>query len=600
MPAWSLLVLVLSLLSLTARAQAPLRHLPPPLAKGGYAGYLVPSPLSGPLGFHVRGTLLAMPGDDVLGIGGQVGLSMSFVYGEAGASFFGAALLARDAAPVQHRGPIEVWMRLGPFYSVSKDRSGLVLSAFGEYAVARAEVDAGGTLIPETTTLGLVAGWHKGWTEAHLSGAYQRGVDGESTYHGAQLGGALWLRFFHALQAGAEALVRSGCFAGTASCRPGAMGLIGLRALDRHGVGGGLAAGLGFGEDMPAWMVMGRFGFTVGEGFKPPPRTTDLEQDIRDWLAARARRRAEEAQQLAQQRQQQMLQQQLAQDAAQRQALVQALARRYPLGGGPPPPLVSPVCVRRPCQVAGWRFEQAVDRAVSTAWSRPDEPGEPAPRGPGRGIAQARPPWRPPTRPPVRVVPLPGPRPERPDRRSVGERIAETPPAAFRPQPPSYHQPTIDVQGAPPRPPTMQGPGSWPEGPPPWMRTQEAEHVRPPQAEPPPPPRPQQQVAEHVSPAQQLINAGSRWQGKFPERVDPSSETQILYRRDPRTGQVTNYQVYDASGNPIKRVDLTGRPHGGVPPPHVVEYEQHTRERDGRTFIKPKDTVRKALPEEIP
>jgi hypothetical protein len=398
-------------------------------------------------------------------------------------------------------------------------------------------------MIPETTTVGLIAGWNKGWTEAHLSGAYQRGVDGESTYHGAQLGGAVWLRFFQALQAGAEALVRSGCFAGTASCRPGAMGLIGLRALDRHGVGGGLAAGLGFGEDMPAWMVMGRFGFTVGEGFKPPPRETDLEQDIRDWLAARARRRAEEAQQLALKRQQQMIQQQLAQAAAQRQALVQALARRYPLGGGPPPSLVSPVCVRRPCQVAGWRFEQAVDEAVRGAWSRPDEAGAPAPRGPGRGLAQARPPWRPPTRPPVRVVPLPGPRPERPDRRSVGERVAETPPAAFRPQPSSYHQPTIDVQGAPPRPPIMQGPGSWPEGPPPWVRTQEAEHARPPQAEPPPPPRPQQQAAEHAPPPPQV-----RWNPKRADHVFRDKEGHLPRNEPNKEGWITTF--IDVASNP--------------------------------------------------
>jgi hypothetical protein len=283
----------------------------------------------------------------------------------------------------------------------------------------------------------------------------------------------------------------------------------------------------------PAELAAERFeqglGFTVGEGFKPPPRETDLEQDIRDWLAARARRRAEEAEQLAQQRQQQLAQQQLAQDAARRQALAQALAQRYPLGGGPPPPLVSPVCVRRPCQVAGWRFEQAVDEAVRGAWSKPDEAGEPAPRGPGRGIAQVRPPWRPPTRPPVRVVPLPGPRPERPDRRSVGERVAETPPAAFRPQPPSYHQPTIDVQGAPPRPPTMQGPGSWPEGPPPWVRTQEAEHARPPQAEPPPPPRPQQQ-AEHAPPPPQVQ---VRWNPKRSEHVFRDEEEGHLPRNEP-------------------------------------------------------------------
>jgi hypothetical protein len=109
-------LLLLFFMAVSALAHAEPQHLPLPLAKGGYAGYLVPAPLSGPLGFHVRGTLLAAPGEPALALGGQVGLSMSFLYGEAGATFYGAAMLARDAAPVQRRGPIEVWMRLGPFY----------------------------------------------------------------------------------------------------------------------------------------------------------------------------------------------------------------------------------------------------------------------------------------------------------------------------------------------------------------------------------------------------------------------------------------------------------------------------------------------------
>ncbi|MGH8603179.1 MAG: polymorphic toxin type 24 domain-containing protein, partial [Gammaproteobacteria bacterium] len=59
-------------------------------------------------------------------------------------------------------------------------------------------------------------------------------------------------------------------------------------------------------------------------------------------------------------------------------------------------------------------------------------------------------------------------------------------------------------------------------------------------------------------------------------------------------------QTYDRDGFPIKRVDLTGRPHGVVPTPHMVEFERHVNPDTGEVFVKPERTVRPAKPEEIP
>ncbi len=43
------------------------------------------------------------------------------------------------------------------------------------------------------------------------------------------------------------------------------------------------------------------------------------------------------------------------------------------------------------------------------------------------------------------------------------------------------------------------------------------------------------------------------------------------------SGNVTSYVEYDNFGGPIKRVDLTGAAHGGVPTPHVLEYTRKAR-----------------------
>lgn len=87
-----------------------------------------------------------------------------------------------------------------------------------------------------------------------------------------------------------------------------------------------------------------------------------------------------------------------------------------------------------------------------------------------------------------------------------------------------------------------------------------------------------------------------RHRGKFPPTAGPN---EVLYRAND-DGQVTHYQKYDENGLPIKRVDVEGKSHGGVPTPHVVEFEQHTNPQTGETFIRAPRTVRPAEPWEIP
>ncbi|WP_205711069.1 RHS repeat-associated core domain-containing protein [Isoptericola sp. BMS4] len=89
--------------------------------------------------------------------------------------------------------------------------------------------------------------------------------------------------------------------------------------------------------------------------------------------------------------------------------------------------------------------------------------------------------------------------------------------------------------------------------------------------------------------------AGSRLvKGKFPRTADKNA---VLVRRG-GDGRVTNYQVYDDGGLPVKRVDVTGRSHGGVETPHVVEYERHVSPT-GEVFVRPGQNVRPATPEEL-
>lgn len=90
--------------------------------------------------------------------------------------------------------------------------------------------------------------------------------------------------------------------------------------------------------------------------------------------------------------------------------------------------------------------------------------------------------------------------------------------------------------------------------------------------------------------------SGRQVRGNFPRTAGPG---EILYRAD-GAGNVTNYQVYDSAGNPVKRVDLVGRSHGGVATPHVQEFETHVNPKTGESFVKQGKTARPALPDELP
>lgn len=83
--------------------------------------------------------------------------------------------------------------------------------------------------------------------------------------------------------------------------------------------------------------------------------------------------------------------------------------------------------------------------------------------------------------------------------------------------------------------------------------------------------------------------------GRFPRSA---GSREVLKRCDGQ-GWVTNYQVYGPDGLPIKRVDVVGRPHGGVDTPHVVDYQRHVDPSTGRVFVRPAPTVRPASREEL-
>lgn len=83
--------------------------------------------------------------------------------------------------------------------------------------------------------------------------------------------------------------------------------------------------------------------------------------------------------------------------------------------------------------------------------------------------------------------------------------------------------------------------------------------------------------------------------GRFPDSGQPG---QTLVRRD-AGGNPTHYQVYGPDGQPLKRVDLTGRAHGGVPTPHVVDFRRDVAP-DGTIHTRPERTVRAAEPWEVP
>ncbi|WP_162144337.1 RHS repeat-associated core domain-containing protein, partial [Methylocaldum szegediense] len=91
--------------------------------------------------------------------------------------------------------------------------------------------------------------------------------------------------------------------------------------------------------------------------------------------------------------------------------------------------------------------------------------------------------------------------------------------------------------------------------------------------------------------------AATRVRGHFPDSVTPGQR--VLYRADPVTGAITHFQVYDVAGLPLKRVDIIGAAHGGVPTPHVVEFVHNVNPRTGQVFPRPNRKVRPAGPQDI-
>ncbi|MEC3889690.1 hemagglutinin repeat-containing protein [Xanthomonas campestris] len=95
-----------------------------------------------------------------------------------------------------------------------------------------------------------------------------------------------------------------------------------------------------------------------------------------------------------------------------------------------------------------------------------------------------------------------------------------------------------------------------------------------------------------------LENA-SQVSGRFKLEGGPSNGT--LYRAD-NQGNVTSYATYDEKCMILKRVDVTGSAHGGVPTPHVIEYGRNTLP-DGVIRVQSPSTKtlpRKSKPSEIP
>lgn len=69
-----------------------------------------------------------------------------------------------------------------------------------------------------------------------------------------------------------------------------------------------------------------------------------------------------------------------------------------------------------------------------------------------------------------------------------------------------------------------------------------------------------------------LENA-TRVSGRF--QLEGGPPNGVLYRSD-NQNNITSYIVYDDVGNAVKRVDVTGAAHNGIPTPHVLDYGRNT------------------------
>ena len=63
--------------------------------------------------------------------------------------------------------------------------------------------------------------------------------------------------------------------------------------------------------------------------------------------------------------------------------------------------------------------------------------------------------------------------------------------------------------------------------------------------------------------------------GRGGAKLKPNPEAQgphTTFKSDPKEGTVTGHAEWDEMGNPVKRTDVTGSPHGSVGTPHTHEY----------------------------
>jgi hypothetical protein len=95
------------------------------------------------------------------------------------------------------------------------------------------------------------------------------------------------------------------------------------------------------------------------------------------------------------------------------------------------------------------------------------------------------------------------------------------------------------------------------------------------------------------------LQTGAGGRNRFPATTAGEAILYSTHDGTP-TGIIQRYAVYNQSGLPIKRVDLIGPAHGGVPTPHVRGFDIHTNPSTGEQFIQPWDNPRAAFPWEIP
>ncbi|MFG1843979.1 RHS repeat-associated core domain-containing protein [Micromonospora carbonacea] len=97
------------------------------------------------------------------------------------------------------------------------------------------------------------------------------------------------------------------------------------------------------------------------------------------------------------------------------------------------------------------------------------------------------------------------------------------------------------------------------------------------------------------------LSKATPWQGgRFPVggALDAGGPANgVLYRT--QNGVISNYAVYDADGVILRRVDLVGAAHGGVPTPHVQEFTRNVTP-DGRVFPQQSKIATPAGPGDLP